>query len=421
MYIVPAYISIEKDEIGNLCLFSTLEGTEIALEEAKYITEFWTIYNNGTEKIDTELTRFLHKSNMLIEKDKLSDTVKSVIEEVESGFFKVTIMPTEQCNFRCTYCYEQFKYGIIDDCVVNRIMEFIKHKLKYENHTEFKLEWFGGEPTLSRQGLIPSVTSSMKSLCEHSSIKFTSSITTNGYLLSRSLFLDYLHSGITNFQITIDGLRHDLTRIACDGSGTFSTIINNIKDIHDLSNDYKYNVTLRYNVLPENQDTSWYDYLGNLVKDDDRFGILIRPVSDLGGEKVKYLERYSAKDWKELLNFHIQKALAAGLKVVNLSEKRPFAKACFASFKDSYIFRANGDVVKCSSHIDDDRNIIGIVDPQKGVIINEQKNAIWSSFLPGKECYDCSDLGSCLNKNCPYLRLEHNACIYCEKAQVYCQ
>lgn len=421
MYIVPVHISVEKDEIGNLRLISTLEGTEIALEEAKYITEFWGIYNNGTEKIDTELTSFLHKYNMLIEESKLADTVKSVIDEVTSGFFKVTIMPTEQCNFRCTYCYEQFKYGMIDDRVVNHIVEFTERKLKSGNHTEFMLEWFGGEPTLSRQGLIPSVTSSMKAICEHSHIKFTSAITTNGYLLSRSLFLDYLHSGITTFQITIDGLKHDLTRISCDGRGTFSTIISNIKDIHELPNDYKYNVILRYNVLPENQDSSWYDYLGNLLKGDDRFCILIRPVSDLGGEKVKCLERYSAKDWNELLNSHIQKALAAGLRVANLSEKRPFAKTCFASFKDSYIFRANGDVVKCSSHIDDDRNIIGIVDPQKGVIIDERKNAIWSSFLPGKECYGCSDFGACLNKNCPYMRLEHNACVYCEKVQVYRQ
>lgn len=419
MYIIPPYISVEKDNDGNLLLISTLKGTEIALEKGKFTTEFWGIYHNGTESLNTELGSFLHKYGMLLEEEKLAVNVKSVIDEVTSGFFKVTIMPTEQCNFRCTYCYEQFKYGMIDNRIVDRIVEFIEHKLESGNYTEFVLEWFGGEPTLSRQGLIPSVTSYIKSICEHNHIKFVSAITTNGYLLSRSLFLDYLHSGITIFQITIDGLKHDLTRISCDGSGTFSTIITNIKEIHELSREYEYTIRLRYNVLPENQDCLWYDYLGNLLNCDNRFTILIRPVCNLGGEKVKCLERYSSKEWNEMVNIHIQKALNAGLNVANLSEKGPFAKTCFASFKDSYIFRANGDIVKCSSHIDDDRNVIGFVDPQKGVIIDEEKNAIWSSFLPEKQCYGCPEFGACLNRNCPYLRLEHHAYIYCDKMQVY--
>lgn len=421
MYIVPAFIKVNKNETGNLHLISNLDSTEIALDEEKYINEFLEIYSNGKEKIDTELASFLHKYNMLIEENSLADTIKTVIDDVTSKFFKVTIMPTEQCNFRCTYCYEQFKYGMIESCVVEHIMEFIKCNLNSGKYTEFMLDWFGGEPTLSRQGLIPSVTSSLKAICEHNHIKFASAMTTNGYLLSRSLFLDYLNSGITTFQITIDGLKHDLTRISYDGSGTFSTIIGNIIDIHELPSSYKYSIILRYNILPDNQDSSWYEYLGNILEGDNRFSILIRHVSDLGGEKVKCLERYSAKDWHKLLNSHIQKALAAGLQVANLSEKHPFSKTCFASFKDTYIFRANGDVVKCSSHIDDERNIIGIVDPQKGVIIDQQKNAIWSSFLPDKKCYDCSDFGACLNRNCPYLRLEHNACVYCEKVQIYYQ
>lgn len=416
MFIVPKYVKVDKNKSGDLLLISTLEGTEIALDDEKCISEFWNLYNNGIEQLNTELTRFLHQYNMLIDEGKLADIVQSVIDEVDSNFFKITIMPTEQCNFRCTYCYEQFRYGDLDSRILDRIIEFAENKLISGKYSEFMLDWFGGEPTLSRQGLISSVTHNLKNLCDHNHINFASAITTNGFLLSRSRFLEYLNAGITNFQITIDGLKHDRTRILRNGGSTFSAIIDNLKAIHALSSEYKYNVILRYNVLPDNQDSSWYEYLGDLLKGDNRFQILIRPVMDLGGEKVKCLVRYSEADWNFLLESHIQKALSSQLKVANLSESRPFAKACFASFKDTYIFRANGDIVKCSSHIDDDRNIIGVVDPQKGVIIDEQKNAMWSSFYPAEECYNCSDFGACLNRNCPYLRLKHHAKIFCEKA-----
>lgn len=419
MFIVPKYVTVNKDESGNLLLVSTLERTEIALDDSNYIAEFWNLYNNGINQLDTELTRFLHQYNMLIDEKKLVDTVQSVIDEVTSNFFKITIMPTEQCNFRCSYCYEQFRYGDMAPHILDHIMEFAESKLTSGKYTEFLLDWFGGEPTLSHQGLIPAVTQKLKELCDCNHIKFISTITTNGFLLSRSRFLEYLNAGITNFQITIDGLKHDRTRMLCNGGSTFSTIITNLKDIHDLPNSYKYNVILRYNVLPDNQDSSWYEFLGDLLKGDERFQVLIRPVSDLGGEKVKCLVRYSSTDWHSLLESHIKKALSAQLRVANLSESRPFAKACFASFKDTYIFRANGDVVKCSSHIDDERNVIGIVDPQRGVIIDERKNAMWSSYHPEEACYSCSDFGACLNKNCPYLRLEHNAKVFCEKAQVF--
>lgn len=148
MYIVPAFIKVNKNETGNLHLISNLDSTEIALDEEKYINEFLEIYSNGKEKIDTELASFLHKYNMLIEENSLADTIKTVIDDVTSKFFKVTIMPTEQCNFRCTYCYEQFKYGMIESCVVEHIMEFIKCNLNSGKYTEFMLDWFGGEPTL---------------------------------------------------------------------------------------------------------------------------------------------------------------------------------------------------------------------------------------------------------------------------------
>ena len=334
---------------------------------------------------------------------------------MESSYLKITVMPTEQCNFRCSYCYEQFKYGNMDNKYLNLIYEFVSNKLRNSKYIKCMLDWFGGEPTLSEKGLISNFTRRMSALTKAHDVKFHSAMTTNGYLLSKGLFLEYVNSGVNMFQITIDGMKHDLTRISCDGHGTFSQIIDNIRDIHNLPENIDFTIYLRYNIFPENYDFSWYEYIGNLLEGDPRFSILIRPVSDLGGEKVKTLHKYSASEWKYQEEQHIKKASSCNLKVANLLEDNPFSQVCFASYKDSYIFRSNGDIVKCSSHIDDPRNIIGHIDSNQGIVIDSAKNQRWTSFAPEKECFSCPDLGACLNKRCPYLRLENNVKIYCDK------
>ena len=76
-------------------------------------------------------------------------------------------------------------------------------------------------------------------------------------------------------------------------------------NIEKLSQKLKFKIIVRYNILEKNEDLSWYDLLKEVFNNDERFSILIRVVSDFGGEKVKELDILDQYSYKEVLREHI--------------------------------------------------------------------------------------------------------------------
>jgi len=54
---------------------------------------------------------------------------------------ELIIMPTEKCNFRCSYCYEDFKIGSMPNWLIESIKKFISHRVK--SIEDLSLSWFG--------------------------------------------------------------------------------------------------------------------------------------------------------------------------------------------------------------------------------------------------------------------------------------
>ena len=64
-----------------------------------------------------------------------------------SKSLRLIIMPTEQCNFRCQYCYESFKFGKMSLEMQDAIINFVRKNIY--KYTEVHLDWYGGEPLLA--------------------------------------------------------------------------------------------------------------------------------------------------------------------------------------------------------------------------------------------------------------------------------
>ena len=73
---------------------------------------------------------------------------------VRADRLQLILLPTEQCNFRCTYCYEDFAIGRMTPEVVSGVKNLIDRRADGLSHLQ--LSWFGGEPTLDDMpGLTP--------------------------------------------------------------------------------------------------------------------------------------------------------------------------------------------------------------------------------------------------------------------------
>lgn len=396
MYVLPGYTEFHEENnaiiISSKIVDSCVKLTDPAIKE-----EFHSIVTcGGCTDLSTPLTQLLHELKLLANVTEIKDLLMeahSLLEEV----LLLTIMPTEGCNFRCPYCYENHAPISMTRQILNQIHTYIT--VQAPRFKQIQINWFGGEPTLCKDTIVETC-SLVQSLQASYKFQYGSNMTTNGYLLNLDYFQQFFAVGITDYQITLDGWNHDKTRPHITGKKTLQTIISNLQALSTLPPEkYGFHITLRHNILADDVDFSWYDYLYDLFGTDHRFSVLIRPVGDWGGDSVHSLNIMTGDERDNLVLQHIDYLKEIGMQCDN-GTRAPFSKICYASYPHSMVFRANGKIEKCTVALDHPKNCVGFVDPEKGVILNSEINKLWTSVDLKAECATCSDVLSCFNMQC---------------------
>lgn len=396
MYILPGYTDF-YEENGVIFVSSKVLPNTVKLTDFNIQKEFRSIVRcGGCSELSTPLTQLLHEQKLLANESEIKDTLKEAQSLLEEVLFLV-IMPTEGCNFRCPYCYEDHAPISMSRQILDQIQAYIAEQAPRFKYVQ--ANWFGGEPTLCKDTILETC-SLIQSLQATHHFQYSSNMTTNGYLLNAEYFQQFYAAGITAYQITLDGWDHDKTRPHISGKKTLQTILDNLLSLSDLSPEkYNFHIVLRHNILAGDEDFSWYDHLYNLFGTDRRFSVLIRPVGNWGGESVHSLNILTGDKRDSLVLEHI-----AYLKEINMQcengVKSPFSKVCYASFPHSMVFRANGKIEKCTVALDHPKNLLGFVDSDKGVVLNPEINNLWGFSGLKPECTTCSDILSCFNMQC---------------------
>lgn len=396
MYIFPGYTRY-YEENGAIYVTSDVYQSTIKLSDSTFQKEFYSmVQTGGCQSLASPLAVFLHEQGLIANKDEICTVLEQTRKLLEDTLM-ITILPTERCNFRCPYCYESHVPTSMRRETLDLILKYIKDQaLRFKT---INLGWFGGEPTLCKDVVIEA-TSFIQTLSNVEHIRFKSSITTNGFLLDVETFKQFYSAGITSYQITLDGWNHDKTRPLASGKGTLATIIQNLHDISNLSQDeYQFHITLRHNVLEGDTDYSWYDYLQRLFGDDKRFYMFVHPVGNWGGETVETLNLLKGKDSESLILEHIEYIKRIGLQCEN-GRTSLFSKICYASYPHSMVFRSDGRIEKCTVAMNHPKNQLGVVDSINGITIDNRVNNLWSNTVFKNECYTCKDVLSCFNMRC---------------------
>jgi uncharacterized protein len=292
----------------------------------------------------------------------------------DAGYLNLFLLPTEQCNFRCTYCYEDFKVGSMKQDVIRGVKALIASRIP-ELHT-LEISWFGGEP-LAAKPVIEEISLHTKQLCAARSVTYTSSITTNGYLLD-TVTAEWLSSlGVTFCQVSLDGSPefHDVTRIRADGSGTFVTIWQNLKAIRQSSLDMK--ILLRVHFRPDNVESldSLIEMINEEFSGDSRFWVFFKAVERLGGPNDSFIRTFTSDQKKEIKQRLTQKLKNRSQLYEIVSNEDTYV--CYAAKPNSLVIRANGDVAKCTVALYDDTNRIGQLLSNGELRIDQQKMRWW--------------------------------------------
>ncbi|KAB8028441.1 radical SAM protein [Fluviispira multicolorata] len=292
--------------------------------------------------------------------------------------FSIILMPTEQCNFRCTYCYEDFKIGRMKEKTVQGIKNLISNRMP--ELKSFGLEWFGGEPLLAKDIIYDILKHINNLLFENKHIKFTCGMTTNSFLLKKDVAEKLVNFGCKYYQITLDGpqLIHDKSRIQISKKGSYSAIMANLYTLKESQLDF--NITLRVHITPENFD-KLDEFLKMLKEDflsDNRFQIFFKAIENLGGKNSGKFKTLSHENKKIIIDSLYQKVQPSeSSKIV---ENNPFY-VCYASKANSLVIKADGSVAKCTVLFSDDRNRVGLIQEDGKLKLDSEKISLWTRGL----------------------------------------
>lgn len=387
-------------------LYNSLEGTGslVKIDSGKLSHIRENVHQNGYDG-SPEFEKLLSK-RFFCQADVDEKALAEVryMDTVEERTLRFIVLPTEKCNFRCLYCYEDFEIGKMSLEVQDDIIEFVKRNVS--DFTGVDIRWFGGEPLLAID-VIERVSNAVIEICKRMKRRYTASIITNAYLLDMAMYRRLLKCHVWLYQITVDGLKdtHDIYRPLQDGSGTFERIIANLKDIREQDTFRFAKFTIRCNFTSESAKNviEYIRFMEQEFGGDDRFCFMFERASDWGGDRVEKISDRLLKNeeyrgmLRQIAENRIKPDISAHCALMSAD-----GCVCYANKRHSYVIGADGKLYKCSADFIFDQNHIGYLKNGR-MEIDERKEAQWITRRgrKTKKCGQCFFLGACLMACCP--------------------
>lgn len=302
----------------------------------------------------------------------MTNEVRDIGRYISDELLHLVLMPTEACNFRCVYCYEDFEHGRMPNEVIEGVKSLLSSRIA-KLHL-LSIQWFGGEPLLAVP-VIEEVMHHVRDTAQRLNPKLMvrSGMTTNGYLLDRKTLARLIELEVVSYQISLDGTAesHDARRIRADGEGTFGRILANLRSARDT--DLDFSIRLRIHVDKENLPDmhKLLHCLGEELGHDARFEANIRPIGRFGGKndaKLPVLEEKELGVIDELKMYASQ----CGLRM-SVESNEP----CYAATANSFVIRATGEIGKCTVSLRHPNNRLGILNSDGTASVDHEKFAGW--------------------------------------------
>lgn len=286
---------------------------------------------------------------------------------------ELTVFPTERCNLRCAYCYEDHQLGRMSDDSVVAVKRLIAGRAS-KGLDHLSLGWFGGEPLLQAD-LVEDLSSFSLQLSRKHGFCLSSGMSTNGLLLSRTMVTRMTQCGVKTFQVSLDGPKeyHDEVRVAANGEGTFDRIWGNLLEMRDGRHEFKINLRVHFSKL----NITVLPNLIRMIEDnfggDSRFRVHFKAIAPLGEVAERELGCYSESDAAK-----IKKQLGERLSSA-VAEVLPTGSGyiCYAARPTAFVIRADGRLCKCTVALDEPENHIGWLRNDGRLEILQERARAW--------------------------------------------
>jgi len=414
---VPSRYNIRATtDDGRLVIWNSYRGTMSVFAAAHKARIEVLLGRKGFEAPEKGLVKYLLDRGFIVKEG--TDEYRRIQlgfgqQHYRTDILQLILMASEDCNFRCDYCYEDFARGTMQPRVRAGIKNLVEKRLPQLRN--LSASWFGGEP-LYGFAAIEDLAPFFQEVARAQSIHYSSHMTTNGYLLTSDVAEKLLSWGVSSFQITLDGpaQSHDRSRPTRDGQGTFQTIIDNLCALSRLPNPFLVDIRVNF----DRRNSPMLGDLLNTVeehfKGDPRFKLRFRAVGQWGGPNDEMLDVCGDNEADMVQLRMKEEARRRGL---NLSDDIRSIKGlgdqvCYAARPYNFIIGASGKVMKCTIDLDkQDRNVVGHLTEHGDLILDHDKLALWTepAFERDGKCQKCVVLPACQGVFCPLIRIESGA------------
>ena len=309
-----------------------------------------------------------------------------------------TIYLTTDCNFKCTYCYENFKQHLTlkeDDAfkIVDYIMNFTQDKVS--------IVFLGGEPLLQKN-VIFSIINYINS--NYADRKVNYMMTTNASLINKEV-LEMLEDENFQLRISIDGNRytHELNRKSKNGIRYFDKILHNLGELKRRNIRYTARMTVTNETLPYlYENIKWFTenniksiFIGldnNGVFTEQEFRIL---DSQLESISEFYIQQYKKGDPISISQFD-------GVFLKMLWKFNLNFGMCSAG-RDTFKILPNLDIYPCEYVVDNPHFRIGNIN--EGIDFKKSVDLAYENFEKGQtreDCHECKIADYCYQMKCGY-------------------
>lgn len=403
------YNHFQRWRDGNYIAYNAFSGAVALMTE-----ENFQIYNDIEKKLsvdknpvytdkEQELVKQLEYGKFLVSDEM--DEIRALnfqhnLDRYDRSRLGLVLAPTLACNMACKYCYEANKKGRMSPQVIEKLVEFVENRGPVISGLD--VSWYGGEPLLAMD-IIEDLTETFQDLAKEHKFNYSSSMISNGYLLTPEVTDKLVKFNIKNIQITVDGpaRMHNEKRPLRNGRPSFDTILKNMQYAVDklsvgvrVNIDKSFTVEIISELLQELIDAGIHQKVGLYFGQLEASTQVCSNISE---------SCYETADFSKIEIEYYRLLLANGFRIDRLPS--PMSTFCMAQTINAFLIDPEGNIYRCFNHVGDISKSMGKIAEEPNYL-NPNFTRLFD-FIPFEEatCRDCDFLPICIG-GCPSRRAD---------------
>lgn len=389
--LIPSMFNLVKTfEDTNTVIINTMTEAVVILSKE----EFETYSNIEKSNVYNKLEIQLFELGILTRKDD-SETFKLDVIRNRSAYasndaINITIYPTQDCNARCFYCFENGEKRVpMSISTAKKVVDYITKNVTVKDEVVFR--WFGGEPLVATD-IIDFITEEVDHFFK-GKLKYSSIVTTNGFNISDQLIENAKKKWhAKKFHLTIDGYEEEHNKRKNYFDQSVDSYKKLIEDMQKLIDNQIF-VVCRFNLDKKN-----ITQIDNILKDLEKFknsDYFYIHTTTLRRPPNAPIEDYILPEdynwayeliWRKMFSY----GFYDGIKHILPLRLRG---NCLACVMNEVLINSEGNLFKCLQHTTDSTHQVGNV--VSGVVFNKNYQEWLDVSIKREQCKNCAYLPMC--------------------------